>query len=850
MNLNEVENRINNIFADDLENRQIIMWYDSEQEFIEDINKLKVINGEIWKLTEDNWISSKYYIEIEEPKTNFLVYAPFERPSNKDNYLVDMTLYSTLFSADKISLICQDLSVPSEFKSIVEKYSKFWNSNQRVNDFKALNISYNEENIILGILCVLSNQKVLNFDNVINQVIVGSLSEENKQIIEFEKFNIITEFWDLMNKRYDYKEDAPSVKKLLVNLILNYSATLFIKNKIPKRWDKYLVKNKNNARVFIDQFMNNIKYADIYDKISENIAKFINLDSSLSNMLVENYIHCDSFKEFDEHITDYYIDVLATNQAKISELEEIIAYRSKTHFYKYYEDKYQLIKWANEFIGYTNKFIEIDKPYKAEDLIEQYINEWALIDKTYRNFYYHYDNFCYHYDKYKLDCNFNEENLEKLRQLIENMYRNEYLDVITPRFTGAIHELESFDKINIPKQWNFYRDYVKRSVEKQKTIIIISDAMRYGIGLELTNELKENPRNKVTIEKMLSTVPSYTALGMAALLPHNDLMYKGDQVFINGISASGTNNRDRILKEYVSTAVAVQYDDINSMTTTDIHETYKKAGLIYIYHNQVDARGDNESTEREVFEASKESIEEIKKLIRKITSSNLATNFLITSDHGFIYKRDKLKESSKVDVKKMDVIYNNRRFLLTETKQNIDGTISFPLDYIDQNNIYVTTPISTDVFKKKGGGQNFVHGGASLEECIIPLIKLKTSQKSSSKMQNTVGLQLISSTNKITNNITSFTFFQEENISNTVLPLEAGIYFVDEKNNRISNEVIIYANVNSSLSEDREFREKFTLREIPYSKNNKCYMVIKDLKNDEEIERIEFMIYLAFQDGF
>lgn len=33
-----------------------------------------------------------------------------------------------------------------------------------------------------------------------------------------------------------------------------------------------------------------------------------------------------------------------------------------------------------------------------------------------------------------------------------------------------------------------------------------------------------------------------------------------------------------------------------------------------------------------------------------------------------------------------------------------------------------------DVFKAQGGGQNYVHGGASLQEMILPVITLKTAK--------------------------------------------------------------------------------------------------------------------------
>ena len=170
------------------------------------------------------------------------------------------------------------------------------------------------------------------------------------------------------------------------------------------------------------------------------------------------------------------------------------------------------------------------------------------------------------------------------------------------------------------------------------------------------------------------------------------------------------------------------------------------------------------------------------------------------------------------------------------------------LDYINNENVYVTVPKGVDVFKLKGAGLNYVHGGLSLEEVIVPVIEVKS--KKGGKNQRTVDLQLISSINKITNYDTMLTFFQKENVSKTVLPLEASIYFEDEEGNKISNEVIIFADKDSEYAEDRQFKEKFTLKRMSYSKNKSYYLIIKNGQTDLEVNRFEFMIDIAFQDGF
>ena len=106
-----------------------------KREFYEEINDLKLKNAQIYQLNKDNWLYTKYFIEIEDTTTNYLIYAPFPKPADKDNYLADMVYYATPFYADKISLITQELNIPDEFKSILKKYPKFWNANSRVNQF-------------------------------------------------------------------------------------------------------------------------------------------------------------------------------------------------------------------------------------------------------------------------------------------------------------------------------------------------------------------------------------------------------------------------------------------------------------------------------------------------------------------------------------------------------------------------------------------------------------------------------------------------------------------------------------------------------------------------------------------
>lgn len=830
MNLKEIETKINNIFLE-VPYRQIIFWYDESKEFEEDIINIQLDNAELYLLKEDNLMYTKYYVEIEKMDTNFLIYAPFERPSDEENYLADMVHYAVPFTADKISLLAQDLNIPKELHYLLEKYKSFWNANSRIQAFKNLNINYTETNIILGILAVLSNQKMLNFDYILREVIINNSSEDNKIINDFSKFNILDDFWLLVSKKYKYSDTNPTVKKLIISLILNYTADFYEGNYL-SNWKPYIVEDRNNAHIFIDEFMNNAHYNDIYDEISLDLEKTLKVDTiRIEN--IDSYKHCDSFERFDQNIIAHYVDILITNQKDLgNEFKELMEYRKKTHFYPKYEDNYLLLHYANCFISLINDFKREGISDDVEEIIREYADKWAYIDSYYRKFYYHYD---------RIE---NRENLDELRQLIENIYLNRFLNKINPIFSKKLVE-KGLSNIDLEKQWKFYKRFIPTSVKKHKTAVIISDAFRYGCAVELYSELKKDPKRRSSLNPMVSTIPSITSLGMAALLPHKEIIYDGKNVLVDGKKTISTDDRSNILNVYNPQSIALPADDIRFTSQRDMKKIVDGKNLLYLYHNKIDSIGDKASSENDVFNAAQETIGELIEIINKLSSLNFSGIF-ITADHGFIYKRDKLEEKDKVDLKEIS-LEKNKRYLLSDKELDIDGSVSLPMDYLDSD-LSVNVPIGVDVFKAPGSGLNYVHGGASLEECIIPLLEVKA--RKGAKNQSKVGLQLLSTNNRVTNYEVMLTFYQTENISNKVIPLEAAIYFADEDDMKISNEVIIHADKNTDSAEDREFRRKFTLSRVNYSKSKNYYLIIKDNQEDIEIDRTEFMIDIAFQDGF
>src|ERR1700720_2528088 len=81
----------------------------------------------------------------------------------------------------------------------------------------------------------------------------------------------------------------------------------------------------------------------------------------------------------------------------------------------------------------------------------------------------------------------------------------------------------------------------------RRAFVIISDAFRYEAAQELTAELNGKYRFGAVLSSQLGVLPSYTALGMASLLPHKSLEYKGADVLVDG-RTSAAGDRDGILQ--------------------------------------------------------------------------------------------------------------------------------------------------------------------------------------------------------------------------------------------------------------------------------------------------------------
>ena len=442
---------------------------------------------------------------------------------------------------------------------------------------------------------------------------------------------------------------------------------------------------------------------------------------------------------------------------------------------------------------------------------------------------------------------------EDTRHFYERLYVNWFLEELGTSWSSAVAEdLSTYGRVpDVPMQTDFYRHAVCPA--DARVYVIISDALRYEVAAELADDLRRETQCKAELGSMQGIFPTVTKFGMAALLPHRKLSVEerngGLSVLADGVSTEAPR-RDKILKAANPRSTALKYRDLIGMKRPERSALVRGMDVVYIYHDTIDEAG---HSERAVFTACGDAIEEIKYMVRMITGEFSGTRILITADHGFLYTVHPLREDDKVD--KMAASHQDvevaRRYAIM--RKGAAPEYLLPVKFLDGDTAYdAFTPRGSLRIKMKGGGLNFVHGGISLQEMVVPLIDYRYLRNDSKEYQNNraryetkpVTLHLLSSSRKISNMMFALNFFQKEPAAGNFRAAVYTLFFTDSNGNAVSDTARVIADKTSDKAEERTFRVGFHLKSLAYDSKEIYGLVIAD-EDGMTVRREEFTIDIA-----
>lgn len=847
---------------------RIVFWYDSKQELRDDFESLeldRVIKIEL----KNNEFAIKYRILREQPKQKFLIYHEGAQPADIDNWLLDVQLAYGQFRTDQVAMLLADLELGLEFAEVIQAHTEFFQATKRKDSLKRSLAANDTQGMIrLKMLAVCASADP-RLDAIVEQLLAEHANDQDTKIKLINRCGLDGFLWEQMQRTYGYTSAETSIKDFAIQLFKycyfqNFANSSQVSYGGKVGSGEWGVRSKDQAHsshfslptshfpplstdaiVFLKRWKDSRQFAESFEKLSDNCAEILNIEQDLHNRDLHQLIELDYFLLIDQKILNDLVHQLTARTISLSDITSTIYQRRTCHWYDRFRDAYESINFAAQFI-YTLAEANLTMDSIA-DGIQKYSQTWFRLDQYYRKVIYH-------------SRSSNSKAISDLKAQIENLYTNNYLLKLSDRWQTFIDAAPKWEAIPIPSQRNFYERWVRPFLNRDNKIcVIVSDAMRYEIGDEFLSLIRQEDRYEASLEIALSMLPSYTQLGMAALLPNTSLAIADNEtghVLVNGQPSNGTANRDKILKQATGDrARAIAAEDLIALNRDESRELLKANDAIYIYHNRIDHTGDKLQSEGLAFEAAESTLKELIQLVKKLTAAN-ANNILLTADHGFIYQNQDLEQSDFLsqDVTGQTVLYRDRRFVIGKRLDRTDSVKFFDSNSLGLvGDIEVCIPKSINRLRLKGSGSRFVHGGATLQEITIPIIRINKKRQSDVSSVEVEILRGSSST--ITSGQLAVTFYQVQPTTDKVRSryLRAGIY--TQSGDLISDSHDLNFDIASENPRERELQVRFLLTKKADEANNQEVILRLEEKlsgttHYQEYKSICYLIRRSFTSDF
>ena len=703
--------RIINGLTAQFERHRLVFWYDAKQEMREIFDVLDL--PDVTKLEIDsNEFGIKYQVLHQHPDGKFLIYKYGPEPENYlDNWLLDLQLGHGRFSTEQVQLWLDELQLAPGLADTLTEHEDFFRSTKRMEALKALITEDEEARSLKAKMLLVCTQSQQDMEGVITTLFAEHNSGDDKTWKLLCRCHLESFFWDQLRRLYGYEAEVRSLADFII--------TLF-KSSFARACGQPADLN-SEAHLLFRRWKNDRNNQACFEALSRSSQDVLGIQHQLASLELDTIIEVDYFEQIDRHIIQTLITQLSENTIPRDRARDICRRRRNFHWHTDFKHTYEAIYFAAGLLGEISDSILSISSFA--DGFSRYQQSWYKIDLLYRKF-------IFHYKKSAQVTLFAD-----LYEQVENRYENDFLLKVNDIWQQQIDALESWHGEPVSHQRDFFKTFIHPLRQKGvKAVVIISDALRYEIGQELLSLILERDRFDADIQPMLSSAPSYTQLGMAALLPHDTLAFldqTSGTISISGQATAGLENRKAVLGAFdtETSTTAINATDLLALKSDQVKELVRDHDIIYVYHNVIDATGDASKTEDAVFDAAERALEQLSNLVRKLTSGN-AKQLILTCDHGFIYQHRKITDSDYLNERPSgDVQLLDRRFVIGE---NLQATRNFKKFSAEQLGIVgkeeILFPKSINRLRKSGSGARYVHGGLSLQEIVLPVLKIRKGE--------------------------------------------------------------------------------------------------------------------------
>ncbi|EIS9510495.1 BREX-1 system phosphatase PglZ type A [Salmonella enterica] len=847
---------------------RIVFWHDPDKRFLKELDNLELENVTLLDMTDQSQLAVKKRIEIDEPEQQFLLWFPHDAPPKEFDWLLDIRLYSTEFHADFAAITLNTLGIPQlGLREHIQRRKAFF-STKRLSALKGLVTEQeNEASLDKKMVAVIAGVKTAKTEEILFSLITQYVNQQKDDDSDLEntlamlkRHDLEGVLWDILNQEMGYQAEHPTLE----NLILKLFCTDLSAQADPQKRE-WLEKNvlatpsgRASALAFMVTWRADRRYKEAYDYCAQQMQDALRPEDQYRLSSPYDLHECETTLSIEQTIIHALVTQLLEESTTLDReaFKKLLSERQSKYWCQTRQEYcaiYDALRQAERLLNLRNRHIDGFHYQDSATFWKAYCEELFRFDQAYRLF-----------NEYALLVHSKGAMiLKSLDDYIEALYSNWYLAELSRSWNKVLeteNRMQEWRIAGVPRQQNFYNEVVKpqfNNPQIKRVFVIISDALRYEVAEELGNQINTEKRFTAELRSQLGVLPSYTQLGMAALLPHDEICYQpgsGDIVYADGLSTSGTPNRDTILKKYKG--MAVKSDDLLKWKNQQGRDLIRDYEVVYIWHNTIDAMGDSASTEEKTFEACRNAVVELKDLVTRVINRLHGTRIIVTADHGFLFQQQPLSGQDKttLQIKPDNTIKNHKRFIIGHQLPADDfcwkGKVADTAGVSDNSEFLIPKGIQRFHFS---GGARFVHGGAMLQEVCVPVLQVKALQKTAAEKQpqrRPVDIVKHHPLIKLVNNIDKVSLLQTHPVGELYEPRTLNIFIVDNANNVVSGKERICFDSDNNTMEKRVRDVTLKLIGANFNRRNEYWLILEDAQTETGYQKYPVIIDLAFQDDF
>lgn len=802
----------------------IVIWHDPDGEFSDTLDSFELPGVEVIREQPGSHLALKRELNKDLTGRHILLYRQRQRNLSGD-WLADIEARAQQFSADYVSVQMRELNATdtSQMRTAFTAHKAFLAKKTNLKKLTRLQERYETpQQLELAIMACALGAKQADAEQVLIGYLVMAASEGAPEAhAALAKAHVAEAFTRAVASWTGFSGDICDLTALAQHVLLTALAPSVPDSALAPLASCYSLEHAPFCRTLVHEWARG-ELADELLELCCKVEDASNIEGLLAHVEPEKLAHADIFPCIDALILRKLFAAATETNGADTAAELANERRSclwSAHFACYYEG----VRCAALMQGFYHEYGPSLPAGNAETLWKHYTQSWWHMDRWYRELYTAFG------QSLRLGAYALDEDFRTCCNTLEDLYKGWFLKELSRRWAEACEtDLASVGYVNnIPRQLDFYLAEVEPVLHtKKRAWVIVSDALRFEVATELAERLERETKGICDLRSAQAVFPSITKCGMAALLPFSTFAYAATgttskqrlSVLVDGAEAQTTDARQQALQRRAGAAIAVRYDDFfNEMGRAERRELIGDAEVVYIYHNTIDALGDKEPTERKVFTACTEAVDELSACTQLIVREFGASNVAITADHGFLYTDRPLMESEHASVSDIagTVVEAGRRYAVA-----LEGAQAGPLMSValptapEQKPLVGLAPRECVRLHMAGGGENYVHGGISLQELCVPVLRF-TNKRAGSKgyVESTpASISLVSRIDTITNSLFTLEFLQDEPVGGKVLPAEYEVFVGDVAHKPVTDIARVIADRTAPDATARRHRVSLSLK--------------------------------------